>query len=138
MEKPKENSILKMSIMSGEWKKLLKSQSPPNWNSFELPSQNSVSVQQTVDDLNTSLLLLASSTDNFKSLPVLQVLPIHSGGHEQRNVSPSSQHVPPLLQVFASHWYSPTDSNKAVLIPLVLLNVRKRYVLITKLKRLHI
>lgn len=44
MEKPKENSILKMSIMSGEWKKLLKSKSPPNWNSFELPSQNSVSV----------------------------------------------------------------------------------------------
>lgn len=29
------------------------------------------------------------------------------------NESPSSEHVPPLLQVASSHWLSPTDEKKA-------------------------
>lgn len=45
--------------------------------------------------------------DACPASPVLHVLPPHPGGQAHRNASPWSKHVPPLLQVVASHWLSP-------------------------------
>ncbi len=45
--------------------------------------------------------------------PMLQVAPSHPGAHMHLNESPSSEHVPPLLQVASSHWLSPINEKKS-------------------------
>ncbi len=45
--------------------------------------------------------------------PMLQVAPFHPGAHMHLNESPSSEHVPPLLQVASSHWLSPINEKKS-------------------------
>lgn len=50
-----------------------------------------------------------ATSGDHRHLPMLQVAPSHPAGHMHLKVSPSSQHVPPLLHVASSHWLSPAD-----------------------------